>query len=69
MAEWRTNGRGTFSHDDRFAQQRLKYEKKATRSFLLVLLVFVINVIAEYTEYSKIRNIRKILEDGIYRIF
>ena len=34
--------RGTFSQDDRFAQQRLKYEKKATRSFLLVLFVFVI---------------------------
>ena len=34
--------RGTFSQDDRFAQQRLKYEKKATTSFLLVLFVFVI---------------------------
>jgi len=34
--------RGTFSQDDRFAQQRLNYERKATRSFLLVLSVFVI---------------------------
>lgn len=33
--------RGATTHNDRFTEQRLTYEKKATRSFLLVLFVFI----------------------------